>query len=279
MAWRWEEMTSPEFAAAVRETGGVCVVPIGILERHGTHLPLGTDLLVVRKIAEQAIAKEPAILFPEFFFGQVHEVKDHPGAIAIRRELLFTLLENVCEEIARNGLKKILLVNGHGGNEVYLPHFTMNMLEKPRDYTLYLARLADYYTCVNQEPTWKKMMKSEFDYHGGELETSVMMATRSGLVKMEALLPPAAGKPQKRLKHLPSVMTSVWWNADFPQQYAGDATHATPRKGKFVLDYAAAKLAAIIKAVKADTRTAEIVEDYYRDMQHGHLFPKPPRRR
>jgi creatinine amidohydrolase len=260
MSWKWEELTSPEFAKAIKATKGVCIVPLGVIERHSTHLPLGTDLIAVRAVAEGAAEREPAIIFPSYFFTQVHETKNYPGAIAINRQLQLDLLENVCEEIARNGMKKIILLNGHGGNEFMLPYFVMDMLERPRNFTLYLVRLSHYLPAGSEAPEWKEMMQSKFDLHAGEIETSAILSIRPDLVKMEEVAPGV--QPKKLLDHLPNVMTSVWWYADYPEQYAGDATHATAEKGEFLMDRYVSRVAEIIRTVKGDTKTAELESEY-----------------
>jgi creatinine amidohydrolase len=176
------------------------------------------------------------------------------------------LLENVCEEIARNGMKKIILLNGHGGNEGFLSLFAFRMLERPRDFTLYVIRLSEYLRPMQQDPRWKAMMVSEFDEHGGEGETSLMMALHPQLVKLEQLA--HNGQPRKRLSHL-AASTPVWWYADYPDHYAGDATHATPEKGAFLLDEYVARIATIIKAVKEDTVAPALQREFDSRVEHG----------
>ena len=107
----WEELTSKEFADACEKVKGTCIVPFGVYEKHGNHLPLGTDVMVARKIAREVAKIEPAVVFPDYYFGQIAEARHVPGTIFIAPELLYGLLENVCREISRNGLKKIILLN------------------------------------------------------------------------------------------------------------------------------------------------------------------------
>src|SRR5690348_15957084 len=117
---KWEELTAGDFRRGVEQSKGVCVLPFGILEKHGPHLPLGTDLLNVRYASLQAVAQEYAVVFPEYYFGQIFEAKHEPGTIAYSLDLQLKLLQETTDEMARNGCKKILIVNGHGGNE-HLP--------------------------------------------------------------------------------------------------------------------------------------------------------------
>ncbi|MEI8195510.1 MAG: creatininase family protein [Phycisphaerae bacterium] len=189
---KWQDLTAPQFAQAVIETRGVCIVPLGVLEKHGEHLPVGTDYLFGSELAQRAAAIEPAIVFPPYYFGQIQEGRHQPGTIAIRGELMLELLENVCEEIGRNGLKKILLLNCHGGNCAALRYFVMSALQRPRDYALYLCDLDAYW--LQHDAGWKALQQSPDDRHGGELETSVMLAALPELVRMDQL----AGNPNCR---------------------------------------------------------------------------------
>ena len=79
---KWEELTAPDFVLAIKESQGVCVLPFGIIEKHGPHLPLGTDLLDVRFATLNAVQQEYAVVFPEYYFGQIFEARQQPGDIA-----------------------------------------------------------------------------------------------------------------------------------------------------------------------------------------------------
>ena len=70
---QWENLTAPDFAGAVKDTQGVCVLPLACIERHGDHLPLGTDLFLGMEVARRAAEIEPAVVFPPFYFTQILE--------------------------------------------------------------------------------------------------------------------------------------------------------------------------------------------------------------
>src|SRR5713226_2681583 len=70
---RWEELTGGDFVKAIEKAQGTCVLPFGILEKHGPHLPLGTDLFNVRYASVHGAEQEYAIVFPEYYFGQIFE--------------------------------------------------------------------------------------------------------------------------------------------------------------------------------------------------------------
>src|SRR5579863_2901189 len=78
----WEELTAADFREGIHRAQGTCLLPFGILEKHGPHLPLGTDLLDVRYTALHAAEEEYAVVFPEYYFGQIAEARHEPGTIA-----------------------------------------------------------------------------------------------------------------------------------------------------------------------------------------------------
>src|SRR5512140_889422 len=114
--------------------GGVAIIPLGIIEKHGPALPLGTDMYESREVAFHAAKKEYAVVFPPYFVGQINEARHQPGAIAYSNELMWKMLEETCMELSRNGLKKIILLNGHGGNTSFLQYFCQSQLASQRDY-------------------------------------------------------------------------------------------------------------------------------------------------
>src|ERR1700738_1593175 len=135
---KWEELTAADFREAIQKSRGTCLLPFGILEKHGPHLPLGTDLLNVRYASLQAAEQEFAVVFPEYYFGQIFEAKHEPGTIAYSPELQLRLLQETTDEMGRNGCKKIIIVNGHGGNSHLLPFFAQSQLAAPHDYVVYV---------------------------------------------------------------------------------------------------------------------------------------------
>jgi len=107
----WEELTAADFISAIHQSQGTCLLPFGILEKHGPHLPLGTDLLDVRHAVLAAAQKEYALVFPEYYFGQIFEARHEPGTIAYSPRIQLDLLQETTDEMARNGCKKIIIVN------------------------------------------------------------------------------------------------------------------------------------------------------------------------
>ena len=99
----WEELTGPDFVKAIQQAKGVCLLPFGIIEKHGPTGPMGTDLLNVRYATFEAVKQEYAIVFPEYYVGQIFEAKHQPGTIAYSTHLQLELLQETTSEMARNG--------------------------------------------------------------------------------------------------------------------------------------------------------------------------------
>ena len=258
---RWEELTGDRFAEAVEECEGVCLVALSVVERHGHHLPMGTDTYIGREILTRVAALEPVIEFPDYIFTQIPEARHLPGTIAIDGDLMVQLLDNVCREIARNGLKKIVLVNSHGGNFGLNALFNMLQLYQPRDYVVYLTSPFAAAMGKKLDAPWDPST----DGHAGPGETSMILQIRPDLVHMDRVPKDGEGTAQARLKALRDVgvQTGIWWYADHPTHYAGDASTAEAAVGDRWMDGMAEALARSIRAIKADTEARRLQDEFF----------------
>jgi creatinine amidohydrolase len=263
---RWDELTGDLFAEAVQKAAGVCLIPLSCVERHGHHLPLATDMFIGREVCHRAAALEPAIVFPDYIFTQILEARHYPGCVGIEPELIIRLLENVCREIARNGLKKIILVNAHGGNDNLIHYFTQIQLASPRDYVVYVATPD---LSAEDEAVVRAQWETTVDGHAGEIETSAILAIRPDLVRSDTLPGDGEGMPLDRLKQLRDlgVDVGIWWYADHPSHYRGDGIPATAEKGNRWLDARARAFAKVIRAVKDDTETKRLQDQFFRRVE------------
>ena len=218
-AVRWEELTSADFRDAIAQSQGTCLLPFGILEKHGPHLPLGTDLLDVRYAALHAAEQNYAVVFPEYYFGQIFEAKHEAGTIAYSAALQLQLLQETTDEMARNGCKKIIIVNGHGENENLLPYFAQSQLDKAHDYVVYVQ-------WGREEPQGGPVIEDHVNMHAGESETSTMMIARPDLVHQDRAAS-ESGADQKRADLPDDVYAGIWWYARFPNHYSGNGALAT----------------------------------------------------
>ena len=257
--FKMEELTSPKFVTAVEKAGGVCVIPIGIIEKHGPQLPLGSDLLESREWVCAAAGKEYAVVFPPYYFGQIFEARHQPGTMAYSNELIWKMLEETCSELSRNGLKKIILANGHGGNSNFLQFFCQSQLASRKDYIVVLFQ-------PGSDPVLSKEIKSlskaNLDQHAGEGETAMLSYIRPDLVDTEAIKS-QSGLDQARLKALRFGYTGIWWYARFPNHYASDYAEPNKKLGELMVTRNAGQLAELIKYLKSNNTIEQLQEEFF----------------
>lgn len=275
----WAELREEEFDKAVKETDGLCIIPVGCYEMHGQHLPVRTDVFEAEAVARAAAEMEPACVFPAFEFGDSSALVEWKGAIRLDPEVMLRVLENYCTEIARHGFRKILLLNYHGGNPPFL-NFFMNMLDyKYRDFTV----LSMFPVPLFVEEVWPTLKEKGFDHypellpedvevirdfvegkkldgHGGLLETSLMLAIRPDLVRMDRLGAVDGRDTHKADKLSEAGLLNAYslWTLNFPNSYcADDPHHANERIGKLMLRLSAEKVARGCRAFKEDSALFE----------------------
>ncbi len=260
LPYRWDELTASDWPKALEKSAYTCILPVGILEKHGPHVPIGSDLIHAREWAARAAKREYAVVFPDYFYGQIYEAKHQPGAFALPSRVVWDLLDATCDEIGRNGFKKIILVNAHGGNPNLLRFFIQGQLERHRNYAVYLFDPAPDPAFAEQV---KKARQSDpsYDSHAGESETSSMLYLRPDLVKMDRATSESSTR-QRRLA-LPDLYTAIWWYADFPNHYAGEGSKATAEFGRLLTEHRIERLVRALDAVKADTKTLELQKEYF----------------
>ena len=264
---KWEELTAPNFVKAVSQSAKVCIIPLGIIEKHGPHMPLGTDLIDARAQVLNAVKEEYAVVFPEYYVGQINEARHQPGVIAYSPDLVWKMLQETCNEISRNGFEKIIFVNGHGGNNDLVKYFCMSQLSEKRNYAVYLFQpKTDANEHNKVDELMKKLPPSTGD-HAGATETSYMMVVRPDLVKIDKAST-QSGDDLNRLVNLPNTYTGIWWYAKFPNHYAGDAKYATQELGRAMLDEDVRQLVRMIREVKADTKVLELQKQFFEASQH-----------
>jgi len=258
---RWEHLIPEDFKRAVKETE-LCIVPTGSLEQHGEHLPLGCDMIISHTISCKAAELEPAVVFPPYFLMQVHEAACFTGTVNFPQAFAIEALGILLKSIAANGFKKILVVNGHGGNTHMLDYFAMSRVDEPTDYIF-------YHTGVGKGLTTEERKKAESIWetnilgHACEMETSLFMACCPGKTKLE-YAPKQIIEPLKRFRHLNEngIYNALWWYADYPDNVVGNAGCSTEEKGKDLMDICVNALARIIKTVKEDSEAPRLQAEF-----------------
>lgn len=255
---KWEELTGPDFVRALQESKNTCALPFGIIEKHGPSGPLGTDLLNVRYTTSLAAREEYTIIFPEYYVGQIFEARHQPGTIAYSTHLQLEMLQETVSEMARNGCQKIIIVNGHGGNNFLLQYFAQTQLDSPKDYMVYAVMGSG----PAEMPAAARPSKPGVDGHAGEGETSNIMAHRPELAHPERAST-QSGADQNRLELPDGVYTGIWWFAKFPNHYQGDAAGATTARGDAATRASAARIANAFRAIKRDETGPALQKEFF----------------
>jgi len=253
----WNEIASDEVGRMPREKT-VVLFPIGSLEIHGIHLPLGTDGLVIEKVAQLAAEKEPpSLVLPTLDYAYANENAHFPGGISLSAKTLISVVEEVCDEVSRNGFRKIILLNGHGGNNHILRAIQRDLLRKTRNYITYLY--LEPWSPI--EDDIKELAKGATIEHACEIETSIALYLIGHLVKLNKVKSEAkTGAPG-----FPDyVKTTVSWQRYCIEGYLGDPRRATIDKGKQLSDKWVGEVASLIKAVRDDQVSLQVLDDYYR---------------
>lgn len=263
----WEELTVEEFEKSFKETKGVAVVPIGCLEKHGNHMPLGTDLFIARDIAVRAAEKEPALVVPSHPYGIISEAQHTYGCLSISSQLQYQILEELCDELARNGYKKILIINGHGGATNFMKYFAQSRLEKYHPYVVYVIN-AHYRSAKQEEEFIKVNGPMDGGGHADVMETSEIMYTHPNTIHMDRLVV-SETRENCRLNYLEEsgVYTGIWWYGKYPFHIAGNPTLATAEKGKLLIDIYVENIVKAIKTIKEDDLSLKLQEEFYKKVE------------
>lgn len=269
----WENLKSQEFPAAVEASRGVCVIPIGATEKHGQHLPVGIDTVVVDELARRAAEVEPVVVFPPFAFGHINGLQYLDGSICLSNKLILDYLSELCREIARSGFKKILFLNGHGGNPPILTTLCNSMAEEKHDYAVMWVNC--FHICMKQLRNLIRGNRSRFSYltdediatvegycdsdaewgHACFHEVLAMLACRPETVDLD-LWDAENGRTTHRMDHLNKLgITSTFsWLANYPNSNSSSSyPGANERLARALMEARVEEIAEIYRAVKEDT--------------------------
>ena len=152
----------------VEEAGGIAIIPIGAVEVHGPHLPVGTDSLETYEIGLRAAREAKVVITPLVWYGNSRAFMDFPGTITIRPEVLQELTRDVALSLIHQGFDKIILLDGHGGNYGILD-ILIEEIHLETSALICHVRAWELASVSKPEGT------PAYDGHGGSSETSVML--------------------------------------------------------------------------------------------------------
>ncbi len=274
----WENLREEEFDNAIKESKGLCILPVGCLEKHGQHLPVGTDVIHITEIAKKAAEIETAIVFPTMYFGEKTGAGEFKGTVIFSPELRLQILKETCSEIYRNGFDKILIYNGHGGNQTMISYFSRGVLYEKTPYSVFDYSLgSDFATpkkILNEGYKYlttedRKILQSYNDEkkrfgHADFIETGWVYGTRPETVRLDKVYDESYESTHRfdefnKLR----INTPFAWMANFPNSYEGDMHDGmNERIARAMVEYSVGKLCEVIKFLKEETVSNEYKKEW-----------------
>ena len=258
---RWEEMTSPEIGALDRERT-VVILPVGSVEQHGRHMPVGTDTILAHEVALAAAERvgDVVVLPPPWYGFSAHHMR-FPGSVTLRAETLIALAGDIVASVISHGFRRILIVNGHGGNAGVIDVLASTLGH--RHYGAARIATLTYFALASDAIAALRRSGPGGMGHACEFETSLVQHLRPGLVKIERAETtyPEAGSPYLTTDLIGSQAVRVYHDfADLSttgtlgdpslaSPEAGDAFFAASVKslGDFIADFRSWKIAEVEK--------------------------------
>ena len=181
----WQDLTMPGLEALGQQTQTV-IMPIGSLEEHGPHLPLGTDTFHALEVARRVARVRPLVVAPPLFYGMCRSTREHPGTVSISGDTLRALLLDLGRGFCRQGFRNLVFISGHaGGTHISAIIETAERLlaELPEIRVAVVNLLEVLREVLSDRPD---LVQTKGDSHAGEVETAIMMAAHPDLVKGSA---------------------------------------------------------------------------------------------
>jgi creatinine amidohydrolase len=255
----WGEMTWPEIQQAADEER-VVLLPVGVIEQHGYHLPTQVDTYLAASICARAAAAMPerAIVVPPVVHGFVPHHMDFPGTITVRGQVFIDYVVDVCKSIVSHGFTKLLILNGHGGNTSVLDLAA-------KIVTLDTGAFCAFISHWELEPVKRTMAEVRESppaggpLHADEYETSVYLAIDPDGVQMDKAVSEYE-VPESRYfwmdmfgggDRITAARFIQPWSSFTQSGVAGDATVATQEKGERLLAAAIEGLVELVGEIRA----------------------------
>jgi creatinine amidohydrolase len=250
----WTDMTWEEIASAGEALRRwIAVLPLAAVEQHGPHLPLGVDSFIgeayLSRVLEVLPAGLPATFLPLQRIGVSVEHIEYPGTLTVSAATAIAAWTEIGESLARAGLRKLVLVTSHGGN---VPAMELVARELRARFGM-LAVTVGWHRFGYPAETFSSEEK-RYGIHGGDIETSLMLAARPDIVRMDKAAPaaPASLDMAAEFKWLSASRPAgfAWMTQDLHASGAlGDATLATAAKGEAALAYGARAFVELLQEV------------------------------
>jgi creatinine amidohydrolase len=232
----WLELTMPEFEARSREQVAV-ILPVGSVEEHGPHLPLGTDAFHALDLARRVAELRPVLVAPPLYYGLCRSTREHPGTVSISGDTLRRLVTELGREFHRQGCRHLVILSGHAGGThmAALVEAGETLLAELPDLQVAVVNVLDLLREVlAQRPD---LVQTKGDSHAGEVETALMLAGRPHLVR---------GRAPAEWPRFPKYVLVRDKRRCWPGGVWGDPGPATPKQGEAILQAEAERLAGLL---------------------------------
>jgi len=257
----WADLSTRDFAEAQASglaSQTVAVLPVAAIEQHGPHLPLHVDATLLQGVIDAALpqlpADVPALFLPPQNVGFSTEHTAFPGTLTLSPATLIALWSELGACVARAGVKKLLLLNGHGG-QVSVMDIVARELRQRHGLLVYSA---SWFSLPLTDAVQGLFSAEEhrFGIHGGEVETSMMLHLAPATVRMEHAQQWRSSSQDRSEKY--AVLGNGksakmgWAIEDYhPSGAVGNAAGATAEKGRAVVNSAAASLLQLLQEIHA----------------------------
>jgi len=241
----WEEMLRQDFVKA-QKSEAVVIIPVGSIEQHGPHCPVDVDINIVSLLAQKAavyINEFPVIVAPSIYFGIAHYNKGFPGTICLSLEVFIDLISEVCRCIFYNGFKKIILLNGHGGNNHALKAIAIKLAEE----NIYVLAFNHWELLENELKEWSETDEGSIG-HAGEWETSLQLYFRPQLIDCSYKNIPAESIKSTKLDSDFNFLSFPERQEETISGVMGNPNAASREKGERYASLATTKLIKVIKS-------------------------------
>jgi creatinine amidohydrolase len=236
MELRLEALTWQDARERIEQDTEIAVFPIGSMEQHGYHGPLGTDSIIADAVTKDVAKRLNALSLPPLWYGVSSHHMNFSGTITVRPETISHIIEDILDSLIHHGVKKILILNGHGGNTPSIRIACGKVRERHPEVFLahssvWLALHDDYDELPDEarQMDWRSLAA-----HAGCLETSLTMAIDKTMVKLER----AVDKPVDRFAQAGDPTLSVIAKVEELTEVgsAGDPTKSSQEMGKVFLE-------------------------------------------
>jgi creatinine amidohydrolase len=236
----WQDVTMPGLEALGRQTQTV-ILPLGSLEEHGPHLPLGTDTFHALEVARRVAGLRPVVVAPPLFYGMCRSTRQHPGTVSVSGDALRAMLLSVGREFCRQGWRNLVFISGHaGGTHIgAIVETAERLLEELPETRIAVVNLLELLREVLADKP--DLVQTRGDSHAGEVETAIMMAAYPDLVR---------GAAPEEWPRFPKYVLVRDKRRYWPGGVWGNPALATAAQGEAILAAEAERLAKVISELE-----------------------------